>query len=355
MSDTAPAGTSPTDAEDVLHHPQPDYRVGPSAEITRHAPPTHSMAVRWIRLARPRLLILSLAPTISILALLWTTSGRLLVAPAIVSILAVTLVQAGANLLDEYLEHERSLRTGAAAGAMESDEAGARLNELDVTPLDALRASIGLLVAGSIVGIPLVFTGGFGVALLGIAGLGAAFLYSSTSYALKRVPGGEAIIFLVLGPGIAAAVTLAQGAQVGGPALFVGCAFGLLALAVVQATQVRSKDRHKWLGQRTLAHYIGVGGSRVVYGLSIAGAFVLVALLALPTGAPHGALAVLLAVPAALVAFTGMLRARTTAARVLLPRQTLQVYTLFALWLILGLIASGIVARALAFASRSGA
>ncbi|MGH2517761.1 MAG: prenyltransferase [Ktedonobacterales bacterium] len=354
MSDTAPAGIPQASDEDMLNGITPSNLIPASSAAAYVAPSARGIVSRWLRLARPRLLLLSLAPTTAILALLWANGERLLVAPAVVSILAVALAQSGANLLDEYLEYERSRRTGAAH-EMGRDEAGALLDEVGVVPLNALRAGIGLLIAGALVGIPLVVSGGVGVALLGLAGLGVAFLYSSTSYALKRLPGGEVVVFLALGPGIAVAVALAQHAHVSGPVLLIGCALGLLTLALMQATQVRGMDRHERMGRRVLVRYIGVRGCRAVYGLSMAGAFVLVALLALPKGAPHGGLAVLLAVPAALVALTGMLRARNTAARSLLPRQTFRVYALFALWLIIGLLASGIVTRIVAFVSQSGA
>jgi 1,4-dihydroxy-2-naphthoate polyprenyltransferase len=348
MSDTAPTGTPAPGSRDVLSGVTTTQGAMPAA--AGMAPITLSgrgLAGRWICLARPYLLLLGFAPTIATLALLWANGAHLLILPAIFSILAVALVQAGANLLDEYLEFERWQRGGFVAGILRGDEAGAVLAASGIAPLRVLRASIGLLGIGALAGIPLVMSGGVGVALLGVCGLGAAFLYSSTTYALKRLPGGEAVVFLALGPGIAAAVALAQRSRLSWPVILIGCALGLLALALVEAAHVSGIERDEATGRRTLVDYIGVRGSRLLYGVCLAGAFALVALLGLPKAAPHGVLAVVVALPAALIALTGMVLARTTAARALIPMQTFRVYVLFALWLVVGLVASGIVALAL--------
>lgn len=353
MSDTAPTNGPITPVPPVSV--PGDVFASASGGGARVAAPSFGAATRWVHLARPRLLLLGLTPTIATLSLLWTSGAHLLAVPAIFSVVAVALAQSGANLLDEYVEFERARRAGAVAGVLGADDTGALLAASGIVPLNALRAGIGLLIAGALAGIPLVISGGAGVALLGAGGVGAAFLYSSTTYALKRLPGGEALVFLALGPGIAVAVALAQRARVGGQVLLVGCALGLLALALLVAASLSGQERDKLLGRRALVSYLGIGGSRALYAVCLAGAFVLAALLALPKGAPYGALAVLLALPAALVALTGMLRARTTSARALIPRQTYRVYAFFALWLVVGLLASGIVAQLVAAALGNGA
>jgi 1,4-dihydroxy-2-naphthoate polyprenyltransferase len=347
MSDTAPTGTPAPRSRDVLSGVTTTQGAMPAARMAQITLPGRGLAGGWLRLVRPHLLLLGFAPTIATLALLWANGAHLLVAPAIFSILAVVLVQAGTNLLDEYLEFERWQRGGFVAGILRDDEAGAVLAASGIAPLRVLRTSIGFFGIGALAGIPLVMSGGAGVAMLGTCGLGAAFLYSSTTYALKRLPGGEAVIFLALGPGVAAVVALAQRSRLSWPVLLTGCALGLLALALAVAAHVSSIERDEATGRRTLVDYIGLRGSRLLYGVCLAGAFLLVALLGLPKAAPHGVLAVVIALPAALIALTGMGRARNTAARALVPLQTFRVYVLFALWLVIGLVASGIVALAL--------
>jgi len=359
MSDTAPTNgpitpMTPITPVPPVSVPGDVFASASGGGAARLAAPSLEAVNRWIRLARPQLLLLGLAPTIATLALLWINGAHLLAVPAVFSVVAVVLAQSGANVLDEYVEFERARRAGAVAGVLGAGDAGALLAASGIVPLNALRAGIGLLIAGALAGIPLAISGGAGVALLGAFGLGAAFLYSSTTYALKRLPGGEVVVFLALGPGVATAVALAQRTRVSGPVLLAGCALGLLTLALLVAASFSSQERDKLLGRRALVSYLGVGGSRALYTICLAGAFALVALLALPKGAPYGALAVLLALPAALVALTGMLRARNTSARGLIPRQTYRVYALFALWLVVGLLASGIVARLVTLALGNG-
>lgn len=361
MSDTVPTNT-PLPPLAPISGPPGLFAGAGSAQsaATRDAArrgdaPERSHIGRWISLARPSFLLLGVAPVAATLALLWATGAHLLVAPAVFSLLAVVLVQSGAHLLDEYLEFERFQRAGALAGVLGAGDPGALLASSGIAPLNVLRAGCGMLIAGGVAGIPLIATGGAWVAVLGASGLAAAFLYSSTTYAIKRLPGGEAILFGALGPGIAVTVALAERTHVSGSVLLAGCALGLLALAQAVGMRVSGQERDKRMGRRALTSYLGIGGSRLFFAACLVLAYVLVVLLALQRGAPYGALAVFLSLPAAALALTGMLRARTPAARALLPRWMLRMYTLFALWLVVGLLVGGIVAKIVALAGGGGA
>lgn len=304
-------------------------------------------AAAWLRLTHPRELAIGLAPAAATLALLWALGARLLLLPAVLTFVALLLAQAGAHMLSEYVEFERG-RVLAAAALLSPEIVDDHPISVAAThPLLALRVAVVLLALGACAGIPLVATGGASVLILGALGLASAILYSSTNYALKRLPGGEFVVLLALGPGIAAATTLAQQQRSSTSVLLLAFALGLLAFAYVLAGNLQTRDDDARVGRHTLAVVLPETVSSLLYVAAAILAFVLALLVALPrdAGPGRGAAAVILALPVAVLATTGVARARGAVARAATVMQTLRLYVTFALWLLIGLLVAGMVVR----------
>lgn len=345
MTDGAARETAPTGSADAVPSPAAyDGQPAPALHAHPVATAPHGAAA-WLRLAHPHELVFGVAPAAIVLALIWSFGGRLRLVPALFTFVALLLVQAGAHILDEYVEFERRK---TLAGSMLWSAAGIDehpLSVADTHPLLALRVGIALLAVGACAGIPLIATGGAPVVVLGALGLAAAVLYSSTDYALKRLPGGEIVVFLAFGPGIAVVTTLAQQQRVTGGIAMAGLALGLLALAYLLAGTLETRDFDARLGSKSLAVIAGEPVAKLIYVVAVVIAYVLTILIALPGGASRGVVAVILSLPAAAIAVTGTARAQGAVARAATVHQTLRLYVLFALWLLLGLVIAGVVAR----------
>ncbi len=329
MEDTAPAnlGGVPqppmpdVPAEESLH---PPVGAGPAAPPVPRRP-------AWRTLARPQTLVLVAAPVAVTLALLVAHGDALLPLPAALTLLAVLLTQTGANMLDAYLEIERARHSSWLAGTV--DHAG-HPHALGMQPLSVLRASIALIALGGCAGIPLILFGGWQLAALGVVGLLAAFLYSATSYAIKRLPAGELPIFFALGPGLTLATAFAQRQRPTLDVFLLGCALGLLATAVVELARLRNAA----LGR------VGGGTGRLRVGrwlttLSIVGAYTCVLIAALTSVPAVGAIFAFFSLPMGLVALSGALSVRSAIVARLAARDALRAYLLFAGLLLLGILA----------------
>ena len=281
-------------------------------------PSLPSRPVIWLRLIRPAALLLVLIPALTALALLWARGARIMALPAVAGLLSLTLVQAGASLLDVYLEYARR----------------ARLPDSDRYDLLTARA---LLALGALVGIPLVVSGGWSVVLLGVVGLAIAFLFSATAFALKRFSLADLLVGLALGPGIITGMMLAQRHSPTGRDLLLGCALGLLAMLPAVGAHLRDAQQDKALGRRTLVTTLGDGVGRAIYALCLLAGFALLVFAALPRGAPHGALLGFFALPAFSTPLTGVFRAKPGRAREQIVLQELRAYAVFGFWLLLGL------------------
>jgi 1,4-dihydroxy-2-naphthoate octaprenyltransferase len=261
---------------------------------------------------------------------------------------STTSVLAGASMLDEYLEFERAIHRHHLEDNGGGYYARNVLEGTGIQPMSTLRVSIVLLGFGVVVGLPLIKVGGPALLVLGALGLIVAILYSSTNFALKQLPVGELAVFLALGPGLSAATMLSQGRRLTLPALELGLALGLFALALVLAAHLRDQDADRAISRRTV---IQQGGNRVgsiLYTVCLVISYLLVMLFALHRGATHGAVLVLFSLPASLIAWTGVCRALVQSTRHLAVRQTLRAYTWFGIWTFIGLLAGGLIVRLVA-------
>jgi 1,4-dihydroxy-2-naphthoate octaprenyltransferase len=308
--------------------------------------------VAWIRLCRPPTLSLGLAPVLVTLAYLFATSAHLLVLPLLGMLISTASVLAGASMLDEYLEYERTVHRRHLEDNGGSYYARNVLEGTGIRPMLALRVSVGLLGFGVIVGLPLIKVGGPALLVLGALGLAIAILYSSTNYALKQLPIGELAVLLTLGPGLAIATMLSQGRRITLPALELGLALGLFALALLLAAHLRDHEADRAISRRTLIQQSGNRAGSILYTACLVLAYLLVILVALPRGATHGAVLALFSLPATLIASTGVFRALVQTSRHLAVRHTLRAYTWFAFWTFTGLLVGGLIARLVALLQR---
>jgi 1,4-dihydroxy-2-naphthoate octaprenyltransferase len=309
------------------------------------APPlARSRLGRWLTLTRPATLLVGVGPVVATLALLWARGVRLAPLAAVCAVLAAGLALAGANMLDEYLDYERFVaRRGPVLRGQQLISSA--LEDAGLAPLDALRLSLVLLALGAVAGLPLVAAGGPLVLLLGLLGFVAAFLYSATSYALKRLPAGELAVALALGPGLVAVTLLTQHQRMQGADVVLGVALGCFALALLEVSHLRDAPADRQQRRRTLVLLLGERGGRVLCAACFIAAFALMTLVAFQPGVYRGAIAVLLAAPAAVVPLTGALRAESARARRFVVGQTLRAYLAFALWLTAGFLVAGAVVR----------
>jgi len=324
MDDTVPAQlTGDPEPPASAHAP-----AEPDAAQVGWAPPVAAHRPAWRALARPRTLVLVAAPVIVTLALLAVRNVPLSLPAAALTLLAALLTQTGANVLDAYLEVERARHSSWLAGTVDHD---GHARVLGAHPLAVLRASIVLLALGGAAGVPLIIYGGWPVAVLGAFGLVVAFLYSATTYALKRVPAGELPVFLALGPGLVLATALIQGQRASLDLVLVGCALGLLATVVLELARLRNTALGRVAG--------GAGRMRLGRWLAaacIAGAYVCVLASALTSLPARGAVLAIFSLPAGLVALTGALAVRSAVVARLAARAALRLYILFATLLVLG-------------------
>ncbi len=298
------------------------------------------LQVWWVGI-RPPYLLLPLLPVCvgSVIAWLQTVPtkppfGRFHTTHFIGILLAIILIQIGANLVNDYYDYLRGVDTSNALGP------GGLIQQGLSKPARVLFLGLAALGLGALIGIIVASAGGPLVYLLGAIGLLCAYFYSATSRSLSALTLGELVGFFLFGPLITlgAYLVMAQTGHIDRTVLSYSIPLGLLATAAIHANNMRDVEGDAHAKRRTLASILGLRWSRWLYiGLLLA-AYILILALAVPHGAPHFLLLTLWTLPILVVALTGVIRTDTPAGLHLVMYQTLKLETYFTLFLIIGLL-----------------
>lgn len=303
MDETAPADTA--DMADMAAEPVPSgappdasLSASPAAPLSS-TQPVASRLRQWIGLSRPSTLVLTLAPAVTGLVLIATARQAAMPMYAAFTLIALVLAQSGANLLDAHLEYERGRRSRWDVAVTDSapratDEVLARQGRA------VLRVGFALMALAICAGLALVTVGGTLELALGAFGLAVAFLYASTTYALKRLAGGELAVFVALGPAIMAATVLAQRQHMTASEFLLGCALGLFGTAVVEVVRLRDAAQPAVLGAAPAPGQSTLALPRIVLAVCVVGAYAMLVVAAVRDVGVVGAVAALLSFPAAL-------------------------------------------------------
>ncbi|MCU1379644.1 MAG: menA [Acidimicrobiales bacterium] len=246
------------------------------------------MRNRWVLGARPRTLPAAVVPVLVGTAA--AVGGGGIVWWRFLAALVVALaIQIATNYVNDYADGVRGTddrRVGpvrlVASGLATASEV-------------KLAAGTAALVA-AIAGLALAVAVGPEVLLVGLASLAAGYFYTGGPKPYGYLGFGEVFVFVFFGVVATVGSEYVQLGRVTGFALGASVPVGLLATALLVVNNLRDIPTDARSGKRTLAVRLGDGATRALYVSMVAGAFVLVPLLALRR---PWALVALLALPLA--------------------------------------------------------
>ena len=327
-----------------IHSTASTGRVSMPAPLVAQPAEYHRGLGEWLQIwkdsIRPGYLTLPLMPFLLGNVLAWlqtmdthTPLGYFHISHFIAGLIAILLLQIGANLVNDYYDYLRGVDTSNALGP------GGLIQQGLIRPTSVLKLGMTLLGLGGLLGLIVALVGGPLVLVFGIIGLLCAYFYSGSSRSLSSLALGELLSFCIFGPMITIAAYMVQSRGNFSPlALIYGLPLGLLAAAVILANNLRDTDDDEHAGKITLPVLIGLPWSRVLYILLLLVAYAIIISIGVPRGAPHLVLITLWALPGAVVAITGILRTSIPAALHVVLKQTLRLQALFTILLMLALI-----------------
>ena len=130
-----------------------------------------------------------------------------------------------------------------------------------------------VVALAGLVGLYLVWVGGWPILVLGVAAILSAFAYTGGPWPYGYHGLGEVFVFVFFGLVAVAGTTYLQTGQLEPLALAAGIAVGSLITAILVVNNLRDIDTDRRAGKHTLAVKLGVHGTMAEYDLLVVVAF----------------------------------------------------------------------------------
>ncbi|MEJ2186636.1 MAG: 1,4-dihydroxy-2-naphthoate polyprenyltransferase [Gemmatimonadota bacterium] len=220
---------------------------------------------RWVMAIRPATLPAAVTPVLVGTAVA-VAVGAFRAGPALAALAGALLLQIGANLANDLLDHEKGADTDARLGPTRVVQAGL-LSPAAVRAATALTFVLALLV-----GMYLVWVAGWVVMAVGAVSIVAAVAYTGGPYPLGYNGLGDVAVFIFFGLVAVCGTTYVQAGFVPALAWIAAVPVGALVTAILVVNNVRDIATDAAAGKRTLAVRLGRRAAEAEYALLLLGA-----------------------------------------------------------------------------------
>jgi 1,4-dihydroxy-2-naphthoate polyprenyltransferase len=219
--------------------------------------------------ARPRTLPAAVAPVLVGTAAAVQFLGHLPRWGAFFAALVGSIfIQIGTNLANDYSDAKRGADTADRLGPVRVTASGL------VTPQRVMRATWIAFAVAVVCGIYLAAVAGWVVIVIGAFSIAAGVLYTGGPRPYGYAGLGEVFVFLFFGLVAVNGSYYVQLEELDAPPLGLSISIGFLATAIIVVNNVRDVETDRRAGKSTLAVRIGREPAVQLYGLLVAGAFV---------------------------------------------------------------------------------
>ena len=134
-----------------------------------------------------------------------------------------------------------------------------------IAPEAVRRGMIVALAAAFLVGVYLVWVGGWPIVVIGLASLACAVLYTGGPYPLAYHGLGDVFVFVFFGLAAVSGTYYVQTLDFAPEAILAGAGVGALSTAILVVNNLRDLATDAAAGKRTIAVRIGRSGSQIEY------------------------------------------------------------------------------------------
>ena len=255
----------------------------------------------WIGAIRPATLWAGLAPVLVATALA-IGDGFYAWLPACAAALGSILIQIGTNLVNDYADADRGADGPDRIGPARATSKG-WLSRGQVAQAAALALGLATLI-----GIYIVWTGGWPMLAIGIASIICAVAYTAGPFPLGYKGLGDLFVLLFFGGAAVCGTYYLETGGVSVGSMLVAGSMGMLATAILVVNNLRDRHTDARVGKKTLAVRFGATFARWEYAFMVVGAYICIVVAVLLKAAPISWLLVLITLPFAYKELVGIWR-----------------------------------------------
>ncbi|MDR0683375.1 MAG: 1,4-dihydroxy-2-naphthoate polyprenyltransferase [Dysgonamonadaceae bacterium] len=220
--------------------------------VERHPPRA------WILAARPHTLPASASPVIVGWALAFSAQSFHLI-PALICLLFALIAQVISNFANDYFDYKKGIDNEERLGPKRAVAEGW------IKPKTMLRATLGLLALDGLLGLSLIYYGGWQLIIIGaIIGL-FALAYSGGPYPLSSHGWGDICVLIFFGIVPVGFTYYVQALQWTTAVTLCGVAVGLVVINIMVANNYRDRDTDRKTGKITTVVLFGERFGRYFY------------------------------------------------------------------------------------------
>lgn len=229
--------------------------------------------VAWWLAIRPKTLTVSLVPVMVGSSLAYAEAGAVLWLPLLAALAAAMLIQVGTNLHNDVSDFERGADGAERIGPARATASGW------LAPAAVRRAALACFGLAMLLGVYLVWHGGWPILLLGLGSIAAGWAYTGGPRPIAYSALGELFVWLFFGLGAVMGSYYLQTLRLGWNVIIAASMIGLFAAAVIVVNNYRDLDNDRRIGKNTLAVRLGRLGSRVEYAFLLFAPYLLLPVL----------------------------------------------------------------------------
>jgi 1,4-dihydroxy-2-naphthoate octaprenyltransferase len=231
----------------------------------------------WVLAGRPKTLPAAAAPVIMGTAMA-LGDNVVHISSAIVALLCALLIQIGTNFVNDYADFKKGTDNGERIGPLRVTQAGL------VSPAQMKHAIIIVFSISIMMGLFLVYRGGWPIVIIGTLSIIFGFLYTMGPLPLGYIGLGDVFVLIFFGPVALGGTYYVQALSINWMVILAGFSPGLISVAILTVNNLRDIDGDRKAGKKTLAARFGRNFAMNEYFYSILIACLLPAVITITTG-----------------------------------------------------------------------
>jgi 1,4-dihydroxy-2-naphthoate octaprenyltransferase len=234
----------------------------------------------WIGAARPKTLWAALAPVLIGTAMAYS-DGLMHLPSALIASAAAIFIQIGTNFANDYFDFRKGADQTDRLGPVRATGAGL------IRPQVMRMAFILMFLLAFLIGLYLIWRGGWPILIIGILSIIFGILYTAGPYPLAYNGLGDIFVLIFFGPVAVGGTYYVQTGDITLPVVLAGLSPGLISTALLTVNNLRDIYSDAKAGKRTLAVRFGLLFTRMEYMFTILAASCIIPVLLLMVEPHH--------------------------------------------------------------------